>query len=174
MGIRAKLTVGAALCALTLAAAQPAFATPGPTATATATSTPTGAVTHATSSACADATVLTPQAGTVTTAQSMGMTAGAEGFYARAAASHATWLSTMSCTKTGRTHALRPADAGAATGDSATSAPVTRSGIGGGFNAGSGALIQSGTAGRRRERHDLLLRLVRDRRRHPRHRRRFL
>lgn len=180
MGIRAKLTVGAALCALTLAAAQPAFATPGPTATAT--STPTGAVTHATSSACADATVLTPQAGTVATAQSMGMTAGAEGFYARAAASHATWLSTMSCTKTGRTHALRPAVGSAISNAGLVSSnwsgyqinktaqyvqsgwtvpTVTRpnpgystngyysstwSGIGGGFNAGSGALIQSGTA----------------------------
>ena len=188
MGIRAKLTFGAALCALTLAVGQPAFATSAQTSVSAS----AGAVAHATSSACAGATVLTPQPGTVATAQSMGMTASADGFYARAAASHATWLSAMSCTKTGRTHALQPAGR-SAVGSTATAGGAVRnagfvssnwsgyqinqtaqyvqsgwtvptvirpnpgystngyysstwSGIGGGFNAGSGALIQSGTA----------------------------
>jgi hypothetical protein len=180
MGIRAKLTFGAALCALTLAVGQPAFATPAQTSAPAS----AGAVAHATSSACAGATVLTPQAGTVATAHSMGMTAGADGFYAHAAASHATWLSSMSCTKTGRTHALQPAGGSAAGAvrnaglvssnwsgyqinktaqyvQSGWTVPTvirpnpgystngyyssTWSGIGGGFNAGSGALIQSGT-----------------------------
>src|SRR6185312_14156924 len=121
MGIRAKLTFGAALCALTLAVGQPAFATSAQTSVSAS----AGAVAHATSSACAGATVLTPQPGTVTTAQSMGMTASADGFYARAAASHATWLSTISCTKTGRTHALQPAGRSAA-GSAATAGGAVR------------------------------------------------
>ncbi|GAA2000776.1 G1 family glutamic endopeptidase [Catenulispora subtropica] len=181
MGIRAKATLGAALCALALAVAQPAGAA----------SAPAGPVAHA-SSGCAGATVLTPRDGAVATAQAMGMTSAADGFYARAAESHATWLSTMSCSKTSHTHALKPATittaaAGAGAGAGVRNAgylssnwsgyqingtsqyvqsgwtvpTVTQpmpaysttgyyssiwSGIGGGFNAGNGALIQSGTA----------------------------
>lgn len=182
MGIRTRLTVGAALCALTFAVAQPAIAAPARAGAVE------GSMAHA-APGCAGVTVLTPRNGSAATARAMGMTAAADGFYARAAASHATWLSTMSCTKTSRTHALKPATAAATAASGAaprnagfvssnwsgyqvnstaqyvqsgwTVPTVTRpvpgysttgyysstwSGIGGGFNAGNGALIQSGTS----------------------------
>jgi hypothetical protein len=188
------LTVGVALAALALGTAQTASAAPSPAAARG------GAVVHD-APGCAGVKVLTPKPGTAATAAAMGMTANADGFYARAAASHAMWLPTMSCTTTARTHALKSASG--ASGASATSAASgartgagtaairntnfissnwsgyqitqtaqyaqsgwtvptvslpspgysgsgyyssTWSGIGGGFNAGSGALIQSGTA----------------------------
>jgi hypothetical protein len=100
------------------------------------------------------------------------------GVFADAIGGHATWLTTLSCTDTGRTHALEPAgqtnnlastnwsgyqvnqSAGYAQGGwtvPTVNAPVpgyssigyyssTWAGIGGGFNAGGGALIQAGTA----------------------------
>lgn len=196
MGVRKMLTVGVALGALALGTAQTASAAPAAAAKTAATSTAPavargGAVVHD-APGCAGVKVLTPKPGTVATAAAMGMTASADGFYARAAASHAAWLPTMSCTTTARTHALKPASATSGSRTGAGTAAIrntnlissnwsgyqinqtaqyaqsgwtvptvslpspgysgsgyyssTWSGIGGGFNAGSGALIQSGTA----------------------------
>jgi len=170
MRIRRILITGTALSALGLGLAQPAAA--GTVAYATV---------HA-ASGCAGMTIVAPRDGTAVSATSMRVPAGTEGFYARAAASHATWLTDLSCTSTGRIHALKPAQAAApglrntfvSTNWSgyqinrtaqyvqagwtvpAVTRPIpgysstgyyssTWAGIGGGFGANNGPLIQSGT-----------------------------
>lgn len=96
---------GTALVALTLALAQPA--------TAAAAGVASGAVTRA-ASGCAGMTIVTPRTGTALSASSMGMPATSAGFYAEAAARHSTWLTDLSCTKTGLTHPFTPAQSAAA------------------------------------------------------------
>ena len=141
-----------------------------------------GALTHA-APGCDGAVVQTPRPGTQLTAESLGLPASVSAFYTEAANHHVTWLSTMDCTVTNRSHALLPATphVGEVTNTSLQSSnwsgyqinqtaqyaqsgwtipTVTKpfpgystsgyysstwSGIGGGFNSGSGALIQSGS-----------------------------
>jgi hypothetical protein len=70
-------------------------------------------------------TVKTPRAGTTVSAASMGMPAGTASFYARAAASHATWLTDLSCTRTGLTHPLKPARSASGVGSDS----ITNNGV---------------------------------------------
>jgi Peptidase A4 family len=179
MRIRRILITCTAMGALAVCLAQPATAAASP-----------GAVARA-ATGCAGMTIKAPRAGTAVSAASMGMPAGTAGFYARAAANHATWLTDLSCTRTGLTHPYQPAQSASGIGRSAiansgirnnlvssnwsgyqlgrtsqfvqsgwtvptVTKPVpaystigyyssTWTGIGGGFNAGGGPLIQSGT-----------------------------
>ncbi|MBS0569709.1 MAG: hypothetical protein JSS28_03815 [Proteobacteria bacterium] len=144
-----------------------------------------GAVLEYPTSGCGGAVLQVPLPGKQLVPQTAGIPVSATSFYGRAAARHATWLTSLQCTHTGITHELKPSTEGMDTvginngyvsgnwsgyqisntaqytqsgwtipavvkpnpGYSSTGYySSTWTGIGGGFNAGSGPLIQAGSS----------------------------
>ncbi|QMU76767.1 hypothetical protein GXW83_14490 [Streptacidiphilus sp. PB12-B1b] len=156
-----------------------------PLAAAATTATTAASVTVHATRGCAGAVVRAPRAGQAMTAADAGAPSALDGFFAKAAEHHVTWLTAMTCTTSTVNHRLQPVAAAHGTANTvyqsgnwsgyqitqpgvqvaqagwtipAVTVPSpgyssngayyssTWSGVGGGFNSGSGALVQAGTS----------------------------
>jgi hypothetical protein len=166
--------------AATVAAQAPAADAAGSSLTSS-----TASVTVHAAAGCAGTVVRAPRAGQPMTAAEADAPAALDGFFAKAAKHHVTWLSSMTCGTSSVIHRLRPAAGAHGTANTTiqsgnwsgyqvtepnvqvaqagwtipavtvpnpsystngTYASSTWAGIGGGFNSGSGALVQAGVS----------------------------